>query len=585
MISMNLFKSSSAVSKELEEELRAVLSALDPAHAQPILDRMKIDAHAVPSLVFTGQYSSGKSTLIKALTNGAAGVVIGSGVTTDTVEAFDWDGDLNLVDTPGVHAGRPQHDALAEEALRSADLVLFAVTVELFDDILSAHLRDVLGRLGKSHQTMIVVTKSGTMTAVDGVRADAIRDALGPFGAVPWVECDAQYFLDGLELEASDASSSAAFIEASGLARVTELIDRFAREQGELGRLSQPLQSIIALTLEASGTLSDDPNETAVLTVLARQRAALTKKRIHLGSLLDAGETRFRADALRAATAFADRIEADEENDPRANESALDAHILTLNADLGVAIERFETAISQVIGAQFDDLASEVKEIEASPFGRTTVRLTAPDDPQLARHSVEVQPGHLSPDARPPWAGDVGKYFSQFSKLWGAGGGIKASSGTAGHQVVLKLGHVFRAKFKPWGAVKVANTIGKVAKVGGVVIEIGLQAYGVVAEERAAVKKEQARAERRRQIATEVLAQADEISGSARREIDASLAAAFGPELDRLDAMAGVVHEARTSRSQLLDDLDRIRTRAEQALSDLANPRAIERPVGQFPIE
>ena len=165
------------------EDLRGVLAELDPAVAQPLLDRLSVEAHPTPLLVFTGYHSSGKSTLIEALTNRRFDIPIGSGVTTDEVAEYDWDGDVRLVDTPGVHAGRPQHDERAERALQAADLVLFAVPVELFDDTLVAHLRDVLGRLGKSRQTIIVITKAGTMDAAPGHREAAIQQALGPFDA------------------------------------------------------------------------------------------------------------------------------------------------------------------------------------------------------------------------------------------------------------------------------------------------------------------------------------------------------------------------------------------------------------------
>ena len=39
------------------------------------------------------------------------------------------------------------------------------------------------------------------------------------------------------------------------------------------------------------------------------------------------------------------------------------------------ALERFEGAVRQVLEVQFDDLASEILEIEASPYGRVVVQL------------------------------------------------------------------------------------------------------------------------------------------------------------------------------------------------------------------
>lgn len=570
-MTVNLFKESSAATRELGEDLGDILGTLDPAVAQPLLDRLTVDAHATPSLVVTGQYSSGKSTLIKALTNGAASVVIGSGVTTDAVSEFDWDGDVRLVDTPGVHAGRPHHDELAEEALQSADLVLFAVTVELFDDVLTAHLRDVLGRLGKSRQTLIVVTKAGTMEAAVGVRDEAIKEALGSFDQIPWVECDAQYYLDGLGFAASDHDTSRAFIEASGMENVSTHINRFARQQGELGRLSQPLQVIIALALEASAALTDDPDEQAALTVLARQRSALSKKRILLDNLLEARAAQFRAEAVRAATQFADSIERDEQSvaDGPLDE-APDAHMAALNENLRAALDRFEDAVRQVLEVQFDDLASEVLEIEASPYGRISVRIGGPEASSVEARHVEVQP--VDPVLPPPpsWAGDLTKYLKQFHEFWGAGNGTKAAAGSTGHKVVLTVGHAFGKKFKPWEAVRTANKIGKGVKVGGVVVAIGLEAYGVIADERAAVKAEQARSERRRSITREVLAQAEGIVGDALRTVGSNLEDTFRPGFQRIDAMADEIHSSRATRSVLRDRLVSLIQQAESALAALS---------------
>lgn len=572
-MSVNLFKESSAAAGKLSEELRGIIGELDPAIAQPLLDRLPVDAHATPLLVFTGQYSSGKSTLIRALTNGAASVVIGSGVTTDAVEEFDWDGAVRLVDTPGVHAGRPHHDDLAEKALQSADLVLFAVTVELFDDVLVAHLRDVLGRLGKSRQTLIVLTKAGTMDAAAGVRAEAIKEALGSFGEIPWVECDAQFYLDGTDLSASDPTTSRDFIEASGLDDVVTLINRFASQQGELGRLSQPLQLIVALALEASAALTDDPNEQAALTVLARQRSALSKKRIHLDNLLEARAAQFRADAVRAATQFADSIERDEQNRAEApSDASLDGHRAALNENLRVALERFKDAVSRVLEVQFDDLASEVREIEASPYGHISVRLGGPESSNFEARHVEVRPGS-APLPRPPgWAGDLSKYLKHFREFWGAGDGVKAAAGSRGHKVVLEVGHAFRKKFRPWEAARAANNIGKAVKVGGIVVTVGLEAYGVIADERAAVKVENARTGRRRSITQEILAQADQIAVDALRTVGSDLDDIFRPEFQRIDAMVGEIGGARQTRTGLRDRLDSVRQQAEAALARLTNP-------------
>ena len=153
----------------LADRLRLALAGIDHPQARTLAERVDPTAHARPRLVFTGQYSSGKSSLIKALTDGVAAVHIDSDIATDVVTEYDWDGLVTLVDTPGVQAGVVRHDELAESAITAADLVLFAITPDLFDNAGVAHLRHVINDLRKANQMLVVLNKCNTMAAADGV--------------------------------------------------------------------------------------------------------------------------------------------------------------------------------------------------------------------------------------------------------------------------------------------------------------------------------------------------------------------------------------------------------------------------------
>jgi hypothetical protein len=80
--------------------------------------------------------------------------------------------------------------------------------------------------------------------------------------------------------------------------------------------------------------------------------------------------------------------------------------------------------------------------------------------------------------------GEVGKWLSKFAtgknaeSGWNAIFKLGTYSGSDAHQVVLKVGHFFGHKFKPWEAVKTASKIGKFGKilgVGGALLGVGLQ--------------------------------------------------------------------------------------------------------------
>jgi hypothetical protein len=212
-------------------------------------------------------------------------------------------------------------------------------------------------------------------------------------------------------------------------------------------------------------------------------------------------------------------------------------------------------------------------EIEASPYGQIAITLGQGERAGFDGPDVVVRPGAGRPAAPPPpWARDLTRFVKRFNEFWGAGDGVKAAAGGNGHQVVLKVGHVFGKKFKPWEAARAANQIGKAAKVGGVFFAVGVEVYGVFADERAAVKAERARAERRRSITHEILAQADGIAANALRGVRQELDDLFRPEYGRIDAVTRDIRGAQSARSDLRDRLVSVQQRAESALGVLSGP-------------
>jgi len=91
-------------------------------------------------VALAGQYSAGKSTILRALT-GRDAIAVGAGIVTDAPRRYDWNG-VTVIDTPGIHIEiRPDHDALTYDAISNADLMLFVVTNELFDSHIGGYYR------------------------------------------------------------------------------------------------------------------------------------------------------------------------------------------------------------------------------------------------------------------------------------------------------------------------------------------------------------------------------------------------------------------------------------------------------------
>ena len=81
-----LFHAAPAAVRRLSQRLTELLDQLPSDERSKFLGILVVDEHERPRMVLTGQYSSGKSTLIKALTDEAAEVVIDSAVATDQVQ-------------------------------------------------------------------------------------------------------------------------------------------------------------------------------------------------------------------------------------------------------------------------------------------------------------------------------------------------------------------------------------------------------------------------------------------------------------------------------------------------------------------
>ncbi len=566
-----LFHAAPAAVRDLSRRLTEIVAQLPSKERSRLLRLLVVDEHERPRMVFTGQYSSGKSTLIKALTDDAAQVVIDSAVATDQVQMFDWDGLVDLVDTPGVQAGSSEHDRMAEEALRSADLVLFAVTVDLFDDGSVEHLRHITEDLRKAPQLLVVITKSRSLHAAEGVRGAAVRAALGTFAdQVPWVECDAKTYLDGLH--DTDPLRASRRIEASRMTQVTETINRIARERGDLARFRVALQQIALAASEALAALADDPDEEAVLTVLARQRSALTNRRGLLDSALDRQATEFRSACIRAAEALADAAETIEESEIP-DWTKIDTASETLNRQLSAANQRFTDGVHAVVSSQLADFTSEVREIEASPYAH---QLRALEVNSVVEVQVIPADTGLVRDAGrrarrvPVWAPRAAEHLKSFQESWGAGDGIKQAAGTSGHKIVYKVGKLAGWKFEPWQAVRWANNIGKFAKAGAFVLPVALEAYAVVSDERQEMRVAKEKFRRRSALVGRVLTQCDDISRSVLVQVREELDAEFDTAVREIDNVNVSVRDNQVLRSDLNRDIGVIQAEATGVLDQLS---------------
>ena len=164
-------------------------------------------------LVFTGQYSAGKSSIIRMLT-GREDITVGAGITTQKAHIYEWNG-LEIVDTPGIHTQlRPDHDEISYDAIASADMLVFVVTNELFDSHLAQHFRKLAIDKDKAGEMILVVNKmerssEGNTLVQQSVIREDLRKVIEPYTPEELNLCflDAESYLDSLEERDEDISS------------------------------------------------------------------------------------------------------------------------------------------------------------------------------------------------------------------------------------------------------------------------------------------------------------------------------------------------------------------------------------------
>ena len=513
------------------------------------------------SVVFAGQYSAGKSSILKAMT-GRDDINVGAGIVTRQACYYDWNG-ISIVDTPGIHTEiRPDHDAAAYEAISEADLLVFVVTNELFDSYLADHFRKLAVEQGKAHEMMLVVNKmrrcaEGNTNVAQAVIREDLRKVLAPFSPeelhTSFVDAQAEIDAD-LEVDPDVAR----FLRSkSGFASFTNSLNEFVREQGFASRYTTALYTVEQVLQEALiAEPPDDLDVEALMELLVQQRHALVDGRRQLSRSIDDLVQKTLANVRSDGRKIADLIHASadwEEVDRRLRnaQAGVEKRAKALEADVQKVIERDMAAlgdrVAQIVeGAVAKDL-----------FSRFTFRFE-----NVGLDEPRADPEALA-DGRK--ASDVTKQLGQFltehsfnPKSGSFAGLFKLDqySGTRVHDSVKAMGNYLGKSFKPWEAVKwtrrIAN-VGRVLTVVGTVVNIALQ----IKEDVDAAKQEAELRGSREAVRAGFGDSAHAIETQFDQVTNECISQLIGQPLEEVDLQLEGLHDMQRTRGDFSQDLMR----------------------------
>jgi signal recognition particle receptor subunit beta len=477
-----------SATQHLLQDLRAATARSEDPRVRALsreLDEVRIvgaSSDAPPlTIVFVGQYNAGKSTILRVLT-GRDDIVIDSDVCTDTVTAYDWNG-VRLLDTPGVHAGHPDHDEKTYAVIDRADLLVFVVTNELFDDTIGHHFRELAFHRQHARRMLLVVNKMGGDPGSPETKRPDIEKVTAPLTVADFrgVFIDARSWL---EAQSADEEDRADLLEIANIGALTEALNGFIAERGLAGRLSAPLFTMRSTAEQASALLStDSPQEHAALKLLHRKRSILLASRGRLRTTMNGVVARAVADICKYGDEFAEAIE------PGKTEKEVKELHTAAQARASARSEGLSEEAHRCVETEFNELRRQLEALRNGVLARELTGQAgggAPGDVVLSDFASPAWQARSKEEVLADWPtkakkfGNIAEKIGNWAARWATGPaaegasafGAAAARGSDAHKAVYNVGKFFGIKFQPWGAVRVARLIGNagrfIADVGAV---------------------------------------------------------------------------------------------------------------------
>ncbi len=439
-------------------------------------------------LAFVGQYSSGKSTIISALT-GDKTIKIDANIATEIVSEYRWN-NVILLDTPGILAGKVEsHDERTKEALKECDLIFYVLTSQLFDDVLFNNFIDLAYNQHFADKMFIIVNKMGMEDGEYDTLVENYYSSLSTIfkergydlATFPIAFIDANDYIDG-ETENDDE-----FIQLSHFENFIEKLNSFVHSKGLIKKqFDTPVRILQGYAKDVEVSAVDPTLAELYVQFEKRLNSSQNETKRDVYNELYTFDNNAMSQVINVASYLGDVSEAEWQQKSNALSNDLQKLINTTSEQIGRSVE-----------SNYEQLMTEVEEfgnrdIINKYYDRINTQLNNPNIGVEEKQNLEQQKkavewlkkgANSTKDIIGKMAPGVGSLNS----------GVSSASGSALRDVVYNVGKFFGHKFAPWGATRVATNIAKVAKFGIPVVTTGIDIFMQFREE----KKEE---ERRQQI-------------------------------------------------------------------------------------
>ena len=519
---------------ELKEQLQKELSELK--------ERGNI------KIAFVGQYSSGKSTIISALT-GRNDIAIDANVSTDVVSTYEWN-NVVLMDTPGILAGKKEeHDQATINALKECDLIIYVLTSQLFDNVIFNNFIDLAYNQKLSDKMLIAINKmsmeNGDFNTLCSSYMQSIKEAFHEQGydfVFDVVFLDAQDYRDGTEAEDED------LVELSNFATFIKSLNSFIDDKG---LIKKELDTPIRVLRKYIADIAIPEDNSQMLEILNQyaNRFERFKKDIQRNSRIIFNK--FEDDSMASVISISQSI-GEKSNDELENEVKQFQHQIEEKLD---SIIR-ETG--EMVNSQYKEMQDEFdqfnnKEVFVKYEQNLDVKIQSPNLSDEEKKSYEQQ--KLIMKFMSDGANKVSSMAGEGLKLFG--GKVSDVAGSQLHEVVYGIGKFFGHKFGPWEAVRIAGRVGKFAKFGVPAIATGFEIWMEMRAEKKENERQKAIVAARRQFNEEFRKEIEKIRTQLDKEFS-KIVDNFNKVQDNINQQKKNLVSVSQKNKQLIEQINSI---------------------------
>lgn len=547
-----------ASSKELLQKVSGILEEVGIGKSN--LPKSVYESDKPISLVFAGQYSAGKSTILKALT-GISTIATGEKITTQESQVYEWNG-IRVIDTPGIHTTlRPDHDDISYRTILNSDMLVYVITHELFDSYIGENFRKLLLDNDKAGEMILIVNKMadvGNTIENQSIKLENLKKVTAPYSPEQLRTCfvDAESYIDSLMEE--DIEIAEELRTRSNYDGLVSTINYFVKEKSISSRLTTTLYKIYDVLQKAIIQFqpsSGDDDIDALEEHLLQERRILfsTQWRINqqVKIIYEEASTSIRDKGREIANSIYDY--SNEEDANNAIEIAYNE------------VEKISATCVDNVISELEKLSSDCK-AELDEFYKTDFSKNL-----QVRLNEKYKKGN--PLVERIFKSDVltqgsNKIISNTIGTNAADSGLKAFTGSNIHQMVLDIGHFFGHSFKPWEAVKWVkgiNVAGKVLGVFGVVFSLGMQ----VKEDVDADKRQQEMRSNREKLRAGFNDAANELVKHFNKALSEYLENNYQSRISEIDNQITEIRKLRVGKSESCKLLEAAQSECKALISDI----------------